>query len=279
MSREKILIIEDDRDISQMLHLYLELEGYEVVTSYRGRDGLAQVHQSNPDMILLDVNLPDMSGWQVCRQIKDITPAPVIFITGLDEIDDITRGLEIGASDYVVKPFDGKILAARIRAHLRQTPHLDSVTTSGMIVTKPIFGAPPEESRYNSDIFVLMPFRQDMLPVYSDLIVPLTKSLNLVAKRGDNFFSEYSIVKDIWGAIYGAKLIIADCSGRNPNVFYELGIAHTLGKKVIMITQAHEDIPFDLKHLRYLHYEFTFQGMRRLEQELKWAISSLMEKV
>lgn len=277
MPREKILVIEDEYDISHMLKLYLEIEGYSVMTAMRGSDGLELARQHAPDIILLDIRLPDIMGWEVCRQLKSFTPAPIIFITAFDKIDDVAQGLEMGANDYVVKPFDGKILAARIRAHLRQTPHLDSVTTSGMVVTKPIFGAPPQESQYDSDIFVMMPFHDDMTAVYSDAILPLTKKLGLAAKRGDDFFSEYPVVKDIWGAIYGARLIIADCTGRNANVFYELGIAHTLGKKVIMITQSHDDIPFDLKHMRYIAYELTYQGLRRLEQELKFAISSLLQ--
>lgn len=277
MPTEKILVIEDDQDIARLLALYLESEGYEVILTHRGRNGLELAGAQQPHIILLDIGLPDMSGWEVCSRLRSFTDIPIIFLTGQTEIDSTVLALEIGANDYIVKPFDGKILAARIRAHLRQTPHLETVTVSGMITTKPIFGSPPSETEYQSDIFVLMPFAKEMLFIYESYIAPIGENLGLTVKRGDNehFFSNDTIIREIWGAIYASRLIIADCTGRNPNVFYELGIAHTLGKKTIMITQ--DNVPFDVQQWRYIHYENTPNGMRHFERNLTKAIKTMLK--
>ena len=81
-------------------------------------------------------------------------------------------------------------------------------------------------------------------------------------------------MSDIWNAIYDARLIIADCTNRNPNVFYEIGVAHAIGQKVILITQNKDDVPFDLRHLRFIDYEYTPRGMREFESRLKQTIQT-----
>lgn len=131
------------------------------------------------------------------------------------------------------------------------------------IVVEPMFGLPEELEKL--DVFILMPFRQEMLPVYEDHIKPTCAKLGLSVKRADNFFTAEAVVRDIWAAIASARLLIADCTDRNPNVFYEIGIAHAIGKSTILITQSPEDIPFDLRHLRYIEYELTPRGMKGFE--------------
>jgi len=86
--------------------------------------------------------------------------------------------------------------------------------------------------------------------------------------RADDFFGARSIMSDVWLAINDAQLIIADCTGRNPNVFYEIGIAHTIGKPTILLTQTLDDIPFDLQHLRCIVYDYTPRGMKQFNEEL-----------
>jgi hypothetical protein len=138
------------------------------------------------------------------------------------------------------------------------------------------FGIPQSETQYQADIFMLMPFTDDQLQqVYRDHIVKVIKRLNMTIKRGDDFFSKSSIMQDIWAAINMAKVIIADCTSRNPNVFYELGIAHALGKKTIMITRNESDIPFDLRQWRYIKYIFTPRGMAQFETDLSEAVKKL----
>jgi hypothetical protein len=95
-----------------------------------------------------------------------------------------------------------------------------------------------------------MPFNADMLPVYEDHIKPTCASMGLTVRRADDFFTAHSVVQDIWQAIVSARFIVADCTNRIPNVSYEIGLAHTIGKPTILLTQKSEDVPFDLRHLR-----------------------------
>jgi len=125
------------------------------------------------------------------------------------------------------------------------------------------------------DVFVLMPFAEDYKPVYSDHIKPVCTKLNLNCSRADDIFSPSVIIHDVWSMIHSAKVIICDCSGRNPNVFYELGIAHTLGKKVILLAQNDKDIPFDIRHIRCIRYQYTPRGMRVFEEMLEKSLTSI----
>jgi hypothetical protein len=126
------------------------------------------------------------------------------------------------------------------------------------------------------DVFVLMPFKADMLPVYEDHIKPTCASLGLAVQRGDDFFTEHLVIEDIWKAMVSARLIVADCTDRNPNVFYEIGLAHTLGKPTILLTQQSEDVPFDLRHLRYIAYQLTPRGMREFETKFKETVQNVL---
>lgn len=136
---------------------------------------------------------------------------------------------------------------------------------------KPLFGI-PEKPKFIADVFVAMPFLEEMLPVYEDHILPVVESLGLKAIRADNVFGGGSVVNEIWTLMLGAQIVIADCTGRNPNVFYELGMAHTLGKSTLLLTQDLEDIPFDIRHLRRIEYKFTPRGTKTLEAQLRSAI-------
>jgi nucleoside 2-deoxyribosyltransferase len=132
------------------------------------------------------------------------------------------------------------------------------------VVCTPVFGRPSQPPT-PADVFVLMPFTDELKPIYEDHIKAVTQRLGLTAVRADDFFAANSIMSDVWNAINQARILIADCTGRNPNVFYELGIAHTLGKPVILIAQSADDIPFDIRHIRTIVYNFTPRGMREFE--------------
>lgn len=116
-----ILLVDDDPNISRLVQLYLEKEGFEVKTADRGDDALAMFRKMPPDLILLDVMLPGMDGWQVCRTIRKTSSIPIIMLTAKDETFDKVLGLELGADDYMTKPFDPKELIARIKAVMRRT--------------------------------------------------------------------------------------------------------------------------------------------------------------
>ena len=116
----KLLIVDDDPNICEMLRLYLENEGYKVKTASDGADGVNYFKIYEPDLVLLDIMMPKKDGWQVCREIREISPKPVIMITAKGEVFDKVLGLELGADDFLVKPFDMKELSARIKAVLRR---------------------------------------------------------------------------------------------------------------------------------------------------------------
>jgi hypothetical protein len=115
------------------------------------------------------------------------------------------------------------------------------------VVAAPLFGQPRRrifDTEPAPDIFVLMPFRSELRPVYDDHIRSTVESLHLTVARADDFFTTHAIMRDVWNSIWSAKAIIADCTGRNPHVFYELGMAHTVGKPVVIISQSSADVPF-----------------------------------
>lgn len=120
MSAEKIMVVDDDKNICELLRLYLEKEGYAVILCHDGQEAVAKFNALNPNMILLDVMLPSLDGWQVCREIRKKSNVPIIMLTAKGETFDKVLGLELGADDYVVKPFDTKEIVARIKAVLRR---------------------------------------------------------------------------------------------------------------------------------------------------------------
>ena len=116
-----VLIVEDDCNIADLLKMYLEKEGYAVTVAHDGAQGLAKYHTVKPDLVLLDVMMPVMDGWAVCRTIRAEAQTPVIMLTAKSETDDKVQGLRAGADDYITKPFEMKEVLARIEAVLRRT--------------------------------------------------------------------------------------------------------------------------------------------------------------
>ena len=120
MANEKILVVDDDTNICELLRLYLTKEGYQVTTANDGEEGLEKFNQIKPDMVLLDVMMPGLDGLEVCRRIRAAGNTPVMMLTAKGETFDKVLGLELGADDYMVKPFDTKEVIARIKAVLRR---------------------------------------------------------------------------------------------------------------------------------------------------------------
>ena len=116
----KILVVDDDTNICELLKLYFENEGYGVKIANDGVEGLNYFKIYEPDLVLLDIMLPKKDGWQVCREIREMSNKPIIMITAKGEVFDKVLGLELGADDFVVKPFDMKELSARVKTVLRR---------------------------------------------------------------------------------------------------------------------------------------------------------------
>lgn len=146
------------------------------------------------------------------------------------------------------------------------------------VVASPLFGRPDEEST-RFDAFVVMPFSARMAPVYEDHIKPVCEALKLSVGRADDIFSAQAVIQDIWDAICNCRVLVADCTGRNPNVFYEIGVAHTVGVPTILVAQNDGDIPFDLRHIRRIRYRYTPRGMQEFERRLRATIKSELRLV
>lgn len=143
------------------------------------------------------------------------------------------------------------------------------------LTATPFFGE-PQRSKTWPQLLMLMPFLPQMRPIFDDHVKKVATELNLSAGRADDFFSKGTVIRDIWSAIYYAKVIVADCTKRNPNVFYEIGMAHTLGKDTILVSQSVKDIPFDLRHIRFIVYAYTPKGMDEFERVLKSTIENIL---
>lgn len=119
---EKILVIDDDKPTVDYVTGVLKRRGFEVFEAYCAQGGLRQAYSNQPDLVLLDVILPDKDGWEMCRQLREMSDMPIIFLTARSDNKDEVRGFEIGADDYVKKPWDDEVLVARIHACLRRSP-------------------------------------------------------------------------------------------------------------------------------------------------------------
>lgn len=119
--RHTILVIDDDRDLTLMLKVLLERKSYRVVVALSGREGLQKAYRKRPDLIILDIMMPGMDGWEVCRRLRELSNVPIIMLTARTMKGDVVKGLENGADDYLTKPFSATELDARIHAVLRRS--------------------------------------------------------------------------------------------------------------------------------------------------------------
>lgn len=126
MVNTKILVVDDEKNICELLRLYLEKEGYTVVMAFNGVQAIDLFKQEEPALVLLDIMMPNMDGWEVCRLIRERSTTPIIMITAKGETFDKVMGLELGADDYIVKPYDMKEVIARVRAVLRRSSDEDT---------------------------------------------------------------------------------------------------------------------------------------------------------
>lgn len=133
---QKVLVVEDDNNIAELLRLYLQKDGFEVSHAADGGKAVEMAKEIQPDLVLLDIMLPVMDGWQVCRELRKTMKMPIIMLTAKGETFDKVLGLELGADDYVVKPFDAKEVVARVKAVLRRTQGKnDNAEESKKVVT------------------------------------------------------------------------------------------------------------------------------------------------
>lgn len=182
---KKILIVEDDGNIRELLRLYLEREGYEITEAENGEEGVAQWRKVNPDMILLDVMMPVMDGWEVCKIIRAESKVPIIILTAKGETFDKVNGLEMGADDYIVKPLEMREVVARVRAVFRRFAPEDSGKISFDKLTI-------DKQAYD---LIIDGKRVDAPPKEIELLYFLASSPNRV-------FTRAQLLDDVWGFDY-----------------------------------------------------------------------------
>ncbi len=187
---DKILVADDDLNICELLRLYLEKEGFEVVMAHDGEEAVAKFESEKPSLILLDIMMPKLDGWQVCRQIRQKSDCPIIMLTAKGETFDKVLGLELGADDYVVKPFDTKEIVARIKAVLRRSG--PAGTTGG------------EVKEVNYDKLSVNMTRYE-LKVDGKVIDAPPKELELLfhlASNPNRVFTRDQLLDEVWGFEY-----------------------------------------------------------------------------
>lgn len=151
---------------------------------------------------------------------------------------------------------------------------LTDIVRKGMpLKSHPIFGEPIKDFEA-ADVFVIIPFRNEFQTVYKQVIKPVVEGVGLSIRRGDDFFSGQRIMDEVWSSLVNSKLCIAECTGLNPNVFYELGIAHMLGIPTILIMREGHEIPFDIHDRRVIMYQEGEEGFRDLHQHLHKAVQT-----
>jgi hypothetical protein len=149
-----------------------------------------------------------------------------------------------------------------------------SSSASGVVV-HPVFGR-PAKPEHPAQVFMLMPFKTELKGIYENHIKALAKELEITVVRADEKYAlGKAFINKVWDGIFGAELIIADCTEKNANVFYEIGVAHVVGKPIVLITRSHDDIPSDIKHLDYIIYD-TPQGVEILLEKLSEVLQRML---
>jgi len=185
---KKALIVEDDGNIAELLRLYLEKDGFEVIIASDGGTGVRLALDEAPDIILLDIMLPVLDGWQVCRKVRETSRVPIIMLTAKGETFDKVNGLEIGADDYVVKPFEVKELLARVHAVMRRTEPEEKSGEKKLTYDKLIINLDSYE-------LIVAGKRVETPPKEMELLFHLASSPNRVYTRNQ-------LLDEVWGFDY-----------------------------------------------------------------------------
>ena len=186
--KTKILLVDDDPNIRQLVRLYLEKEGFDVTEADRGDTALKEFKAAPPNLMLLDVMLPGMDGWQVCREVRKVSNIPIIMLTAKDETFDKVLGLELGADDYVVKPCDAQDLVARIKAVIRRYQNGGESTEKELAFP----GLTINMSQYT---VTYMGKEMDMPPKELELLYFLASHPGMV-------FTREQLLEQVWGYDY-----------------------------------------------------------------------------
>lgn len=200
---KKILVVDDEKPIADILKFNLEREGYSVELAYDGQEAIDKTHRCNPDLILLDIMLPKIDGFAVCKMLRQNYQTPIIMLTAKEEEVDKVLGLELGADDYITKPFGMRELIARIKANIRRTDLMSNLQDAPSNVRE--FGnLAIDLNRYE--------VRKNGEPL--DLTLREFELLKYLAERENRVFSREQLLEEVWGYEYYGDIRTVDVTVR-----------------------------------------------------------------
>ncbi|MCQ2552977.1 MAG: response regulator transcription factor [Clostridia bacterium] len=200
---KKILVIEDEHSISDIIKFNLKKEGYEVETAYDGGEGLSKALTWGADLILLDIMLPVMDGFEVCKRVREKSTVPILMLTAKEEEVDKVLGLELGADDYITKPFGMRELIARIRANIRRTEQM-----------APAAEAPSDIKEFGSLKIDMNRYEVTKNNSVLDLTLREFELLKYLAEREGKVFSREQLLEEVWGYEYYGDIRTVDVTVR-----------------------------------------------------------------
>lgn len=203
MKSRKVLIIEDEKSISDIIKFNLEKEGYEAETAYDGEEGLLKAISSNPDLIILDIMLPKIDGFHVCKKIRETSNTPILILTAKEEEVDKVLGLELGADDYITKPFGMRELIARVKANMRRVDFSGSAESASSSLL--VFGnLSIDLNRYE--------VKKDNAVI--ELTLREYELLKYLAEKENQVFSREQLLEEVWGYEYYGDIRTVDVTVR-----------------------------------------------------------------
>ncbi len=190
-----ILVIDDDPDVNAILKMTLERAGYQVVVAASGAEGLERAMDCRPDLILLDIMMPRMDGWQVCHRLREVTEVPIIMLTVLGKENDIARGLQLGADDYIAKPWSNRELLARIRAVMRRAE------TSSCDVTR-------QDIYASGDLLIDLVQRRVTIRNKKIDLTPIEfRLLTYLVRRSGQIVPYSELMTQVWGTEFSQNIV------------------------------------------------------------------------
>lgn len=188
MSNNKVLIVDDDAHISELIKVYFENDGFSTVVANNGKKAVELFKAEAPSIVILDVMMPEMDGWQVCREIRRVSNIPIIMLTAKGETFDKVLGLELGADDYMVKPFEPKELIARVKAVLRRSDTKESSAEKEIVFPNLTINLSNYELKINGNITEVPPKELELL--------------YFLASNPNRVFTREQLLEEVWGFDY-----------------------------------------------------------------------------
>jgi CheY-like chemotaxis protein len=268
MGKGRILVVEDDADISKMLRIYFDSQGYEVLVATRGNDALDVCRTKLPNVIVLDINLPDMDGFEVCRILRNNTRTsyvPIIFLTQRDERSDKISGLELGADDYITKPFDIEELKLRVEGTIRRSlrealTHPVTNLPAGKLIEEQL-----KSVKESSDLWTLLYFGIRNINAFKEIAGPIqvNEVLIFLADIMRETVEEYGTMNDFIGQASDNDFIILTITSAAPQ------ICKTVSKR--FDAESNVFYPFSIREAGKVTYQ-DIDGVSREANLMKLAV-------